>query len=132
MDRVETFYDGYVEKEWNRMERHPLEFALTKKAILQYLPERCRILDIGGGPGRYSLYLTEHGYNVTLLDLSSQNVAFARKKSLERSIELDDYIQGNALDLGQFGDASFDAVLLMGPLYHLPLESDRAQACKEA
>ena len=132
MNRVETFYDGYVENEWNRMERHPLEYALTKKALQQYLPERSRILDIGGGPGRYSLHLAQQGHNVTLLDLSSQNVAFARQKSHELGIELDDYVHGNALDLSRFDASSFDAVLLMGPLYHLTSQADRAQACREA
>ena len=41
-------------------------------------------------------------------------------------------LQGNALDLSMFADASFDVVLLMGPLYHLSSSDDRDRAIAEA
>ncbi len=40
--------------------------------------------------------------------------------------------QGTALDLSRFPDHSFDAVLLMGPLYHLLTEAERRTALAEA
>ena len=43
-----------------------------------------------------------------------------------------DTLHGNALDLSAFPDASFDVVLLMGPLYHLIAEADRHTALREA
>ena len=42
------------------------------------------------------------------------------------------FVAADARDLSQVQDREFDAVLLMGPLYHLVLKSDRIQALKEA
>lgn len=152
---VETFYDSYVEREWARAERHPIEFATTWMAMQEYIPAGSTILDVGGGPGRYSIRLAQAGHRVTLLDLSSANVAFARAKAAELGAPVADFVHGNAVDLGcigeqqtqsatslgctqsatsqsRFADASFDVVLLMGPLYHLVAAEDRDQAVREA
>ncbi|HJV17275.1 MAG TPA: class I SAM-dependent methyltransferase [Bacillales bacterium] len=80
--------------------------------------ENLQILDIGGGPGRYAIYLAEKGHEVTLLDLSNKNIEVAKRKSFERGINLEDYIHGNALELDKF-EQQYDVILLMGPLYHL-------------
>jgi hypothetical protein len=37
-----------------------LEFERTQEIVLRHLPERpATVADIGGGPGRYSLWLAE-------------------------------------------------------------------------
>ncbi len=46
------------------------------------------ILDIGGGPGRYSIYFAQRGCDVTLLDLSEGNAAFAREKAAQMGLPL--------------------------------------------
>lgn len=132
MKEVERFYDDNVQNEWDRLERHPMEYATTCKALDAFLPKSGMVLDVGGGPGRYAFYLAEQGHHVTLLDLARRNVAFARRKALELNIDLTGYIHGNALDLSQFKTGSFDAVLLLGPLYHLLEDGQRRQAIAEA
>lgn len=129
---VEQFYDSCAEREWLRMERHKMEFALNTRALREYLPARAAILDVGGGPGRYSIHLAQQGHEVTLLDLSAANVELGRRKAAEFGVSLRDCVHGDALDLSRFADQSFDAVLLMGPLYHLLEEADRARAVNEA
>lgn len=130
---VQAFYDASVQHEWERLERrHKMEFATTWRAMQEYIPPGSTILDVGGGPGRYSIFLTRAGHRVTLVDLSPANVAFALAKSAELGVRLGGCFQGDALDLGRFEDASYDAVLLMGPLYHLIQESDRNRAVVEA
>lgn len=130
---VEQFYDGFAAKEWERLARHRTEFAVTMRALREWLPPApATILDIGGGPGRYSIALTQLGYDVTLLDLSQGNLAFAREKASEAGVTLRNFVHGNALDLSAFPTRSFDAVLLMGPLYHLLEESERRRAVTEA
>jgi S-adenosylmethionine-dependent methyltransferase len=69
---------------------------------------------------------------VTLLDLSAANVDLARQKAYEAGVELENFVHGNALDLTAFADESFDAVLLLGPLYHLVRHEDRMRAAAEA
>ena len=89
------------------------------------------MLDCGGGPGRYAIELARQGYEVVLFDLSAGNLALAREKAAEAGVALT-FVQGTALDLSRFADGEFDAVLLMGPLYHLLEESERRQALAEA
>ncbi len=133
--RVRKFYSIAAEREWMRLE-HPtdgrVEFAVHKAWIARYLPKApARVLDIGGGPGRYSIWLGEQGYRVTLADLSPELLALAREKAAEFGVELEGVVEANAMDLSQFGDGSFDAALCMGPLYHLILEEDRRQVVSE-
>jgi len=127
---VEAYYDA--QDEWSRLDRYFVEFAITKRYLDEFLPDRpLNILEIGGGPGRYSIYLAGKGHRVTLLDLSSRSVRAAREHAAEAGVALADAIHGNALNLPRF-EAPFDAVLLMGPLYHLTKAEDRARAAREA
>lgn len=133
MTAIEEFYDQNPQYEWGRLERHRTEFAVTLCAFQDYLPKPpARILDIGGGPGRYAITLAQQGYQVTLLDLSKNCLEFARDKATEAAVNLEGYVRGNAMDLARFPGGSFDVVLLMGPLYHLLAERDRHRAVSEA
>ena len=130
---AEPFYDGYAPKEWERLERHRTEFAVSLRAINEFLPRPpCSVLDAGGGPGRYAIELARQGYRVTLLDISRENLRLARQKASEAQVSLVDTIHANAVDLHGLGSARYDGVLLMGPLYHLLSYEERVQAIREA
>lgn len=130
--RVESYYDHISQDEWERMDRHPIEFRTTLRAMREFILPDSKILDIGGGPGRYTIELAKDGHGVTLLDLSSSNVDLARLKADEAGVQVAGFVHGNALDLAMFEDASFDVVLLMGPMYHLTDSLDRHRALREA
>ena len=130
---VESFYDQQTEREWQRLERHRTEFAVIMRVLLDHLPPPpAAILDVGGGPGRYAIALTRQGYHVTLCDLAQANLALAREKAAENDVQLAGYQHANALDLSRFPAATFHAVLLMGPLYHLTTAAEHRQAIREA
>ncbi len=130
---VQNLYDRNPAAEWNRLERHRIEFAVTLKTLLASLPPApALILDCGGGPGRYAIELARRGYLVTLFDLSGGNLQLARQKAGEAGVTLTGYEQGSATDLSRFTEDEFDAVLLLGPLYHLFEEADRLKALTEA
>ena len=131
--QVEGFYDGNPQNEWERFERNPMEFALTKKAISEYGPKAlASVADIGGGPGRYSIWLAGLGYDVTLLDLSKGNLQIAEERAKEAGVAFAKVVHGTATQLDQFDDKQFDSVLLLGPLYHLIERTDQLQAIAEA
>jgi len=134
MSKVQNFYDRNVQGEWERLGvRHRTEFAVTLRALKEFLPSApAKMIDIGGGPGRYALTLAELGYEVTLVDLSEGNLTFARQKSAEANIRLAGIHQANAMDLSAFPTQSFDAALMLGPLYHLLLQEERHLALQEA
>jgi 2-polyprenyl-3-methyl-5-hydroxy-6-metoxy-1,4-benzoquinol methylase len=133
MNQVEQYYDQNALDEWQRLERHRTEFAVTMLTLEESLPPPpARIADIGGGPGRYSIALAEKGYQVTLVDLAQENLAVARDKSRQAGVGLDAVIQSNALDLSDLASSTYHAVLLFGPLYHLLTKEERLQAVREA
>lgn len=127
VNKVRAYYDASVEQEWARLERHYFEFEINKAYIDRYVKPGYRVLDAGGGPGRYSLHLAARGAEVTLLDLSPGNVAFAQEKSAEAGLSLQT-VCADACFLDVAVDGEFDAILLMGPLYHLLEEADRVRA----
>ena len=130
---VAQLYDSMPEREWARMNRHRTEFYVTLRALREHLPPPpARVLDCGGGPGRYAVELAGWGYDVTLFDLSTANLELAREKAAEAGVTLAGVEQGTALDLARFADSSFEAVLLMGPLYHLFEVVERRRALAEA
>lgn len=140
MSVVQSFYDANAEKEWARLtfEREPhrwLEFRVALHLMDKYLPSPpARVLDVGSGPGRYAITLAAKGYRVTLFDLSSESLALARRNAAEAGIgdQVEGYEQGTATDLSRFADGCFDAVLVMGPLYHLVAVADRLATVRES
>jgi S-adenosylmethionine-dependent methyltransferase len=132
-NEIEHYYDQQAEKEWDRLERHRTEFAVTLRTLAEHLPPApARVLDCGGGPGRYAIELARRGYEVTLFDLSPECLRLAERKAAEAGVALAGFEQGTATDLSRFPNEAFDALLLLGPLYHLLGEEDRRQALAEA
>lgn len=77
------------------------------KSLLTYtgLVPPAHILDLACGKGRFSFAMNQLGYKVTGLDLSSNNIEWARKCHSAKGIT---FVQG---DMRQpFGDEAFDAV----------------------
>jgi SAM-dependent methyltransferase len=109
-----------------------VEFERTKVILERYLPPPpARIADIGGGPGRYALWLAKRGYRVVHRDLVRLHVQQVLEALVEHpNIEIDTAL-GDARQL-DLPAASVDAVLLFGPLYHLPRRRDRVQVLTEA
>jgi SAM-dependent methyltransferase len=124
---IKDFYDNSVMVEWERLQRHQFEFELTTRYINRYIKPGDKVLDIGGGPGRYSLYLAAKGCDVTLFDLSSANVEFAKEQAAAQSVSFRTIV-GDAREVDSLVSEQYDHILLMGPLYHLLQEADRVKA----
>lgn len=131
IDAVRDFYDSDPQMEWDRLERQPFEFELTTYMMDKYIRPGDSVLDIGGGPGRYSIHYAQKGCAVTLAELSGGNVEFAKAKAKEKGVSLAAHAV-NCLELDSLGLPQFDHVFLMGPLYHLQKEADRVKAVEAA
>jgi 2-polyprenyl-3-methyl-5-hydroxy-6-metoxy-1,4-benzoquinol methylase len=121
---VKNYYDNDVKLEWERLEKYYVEFEITKRYFDRYIKQGNKVLDVGGGPGRYSLYLLNKGCDVTLVDLSPNNIKFAEGKAEEQQLNLN-AISGDARCISSIVSDKFDHILLMGPMYHLLDEIDR-------
>ena len=105
----------------------PLELVRTQELITRHLgPPPLDILDVGGGPGVYAAWLADAGHRVRLIDPVPLHVeqATARHPAVAGAI-------GDARALTT-PDSSADALLLLGPLYHLVDRDDRLSALREA
>ncbi|MBA3367972.1 MAG: class I SAM-dependent methyltransferase, partial [Geodermatophilaceae bacterium] len=110
-----------------------LEALRTRILLARYLPEApAVVLDVGGAAGAYALPLARQGYDVHLVDPWAAHVEEAARRSAEQpDTPLTSVRLGEARQLSA-ADASVDAVLLLGPLYHLVDAADRAAALGEA
>lgn len=108
-----------------------VEFARTCEIVERHLPPPpATVADVGGGPGRYALWLAERGYAVHHRDLVDLHLEQLAADAAPGGVAVDSAIaDARELDLG---DASVDAVLLLGPIYHPPTRGDRVAALAEA
>jgi SAM-dependent methyltransferase len=109
-----------------------LERIRTWEIMGRYLPPApARLLDVGGGTGVYALPLAARGYQVHLVDPVAGHVERARALSNASEAPLASAEIGDARALDA-RDETFDAALLLGPLYHLTERGDRVKALAEA
>jgi len=99
----------------------------------RYLPDPTAVvLDVGGGPGAYALWLASLGYQVHLIDPVQLHLDQARAASTKQPQNpIHTYSLGDARHL-DYPEKFADVVLLLGPLYHLTERADRLKALKEA
>jgi ubiquinone/menaquinone biosynthesis C-methylase UbiE len=124
---------GGGESERERLGTLSLERIRTWELLARHLPPPpAVVLDVGGGAGVYALPLAAQGYRVHLVDPVALHVEQALAASGEQpATPLAGAAVGDARRLDR-PDASVDAVLLLGPLYHLTDRADRVRALAEA
>ena len=130
MSQICDYYANYSEE--TRLfdcNQHLSEYLVTMHLLQKYLPlSNTKILDCCSGTGAYAFALAKEGAAVTAGDLVPGNVTKMQAHP-DASLLRDTYV-GSATDLSAFRNASFDAVLCMGALYHLD-ESNRDICIKE-
>ena len=141
MNDLEAYYNKFNEDKRLDSRHGRIEFRTTWDYIHRYIPPAdsgttIRVADIGAGTGRYCLALAGEGYELTAAEPVQGNLGRILLKAGEsakagRPLSLKAY-KDNALKLKHFPDNFFDAVLFLGPMYHLTREEDKLQALSEA
>ena len=136
MTELEEYYNKFNEEKRLNSRHGQVEFQVSMKYIHEYLEvmetegktkESIKILDIGAGTGRYSVPLSQEGYDVTAVELVKHNLGILKSKGSNVKA-----YQGNALKLSRFENENFDLTLLFGPMYHLFTFEDKKKALEEA
>lgn len=119
MDEIREFYNNYGMKEWERLDKsiyNRINFILHMDFIKEHLYPGAKILDAGCGAGRYSIEFAKLGCEVTLFDISEEQLRIAKSKVEECQLEnqMKGYIRGDIKDLSMFPDNTFDLVICYG------------------
>jgi ubiquinone/menaquinone biosynthesis C-methylase UbiE len=133
LDKVVSYYSAYDEQ--GRLDETfgQIEYVRSQDIIRRHLPgPPAVVLDVGGAAGRYACWLAREEYTVHLVDPVPLHIEQAQAASAAQpETPIASCRLGDARRL-PFDDLSVDAVLLMGPLYHLVDASDRDRALREA
>jgi SAM-dependent methyltransferase len=111
--------DGYIEampakgylseyKDWSQIEQRAMDFA------------KGRIMDVGCGAGRHSLYLQNKGFNVTGIDVSPLAVKVCRLRGLKK-------VKLTSIENVDFKPGTFDTILMMGNNFGLLAKFKKAK-----
>lgn len=128
---IEVFYNKASEETRLNKGMGIFEFERIKTLIEKYVPSHpSKIIDVGGGTGKYSEWLAKKGHEVYLIEPVPKHIQIARDRASKLKNKYTVQL-GEARNL-DFPDNFADIVILHGPLYHLQKKEDREKAILEA
>ncbi len=126
IEDIRKYYES--QNEIDRWQSQQLEFEMTRRFFDRNLKPGSSILELGAGAGFYTTYLAQQGHQVTAIELSDKlsqtSIEVSEKVGLTEKIE---HIVGDAREVTALVDSQFDAILVMGPFYHLQNSKERSQ-----
>lgn len=108
-----------------------IEFDTTLSVLKPYLSSASHLTELGAATGRYSLHYAQQGVNVTAVELVPELVEQLKANAKQQSLDLAVY-EANATNVSFIENSSQDAVLILGPLYHIQSQSEREAVLSEA
>jgi ubiquinone/menaquinone biosynthesis C-methylase UbiE len=132
--RASAFYDDYGEREWTRFDdgRTPApSLDVHLDHLRRFVQPGERVLDVGAGPGRFTIELARLGCDVVVADISARQLELNRERLVAAGVEerVLERVEADVTDLSRFEDASFDATVCFGgPLSYVLDRADDALA----
>jgi ubiquinone/menaquinone biosynthesis C-methylase UbiE len=129
---ISDFYDKYGMREWQRLNLTAydrINFYLHMHFLHNFIGQGKKVLDAGCGAGRFSVEVARSGSDVTLLDISREQLKIAESKLVENNLlsKVEGIINGDLRDLSMLEDDRFDTVICYGaPLNYLLENREKA------
>ncbi|MBR9854846.1 MAG: class I SAM-dependent methyltransferase [Algicola sp.] len=128
---IELFYNKASEETRLNNGMGVFEFERVKCLIEQFITKpSLRIIDVGGGTGKYSEWLAKKGHEVHLVEPVEKHLKIAQNRAGKIKNKYSVHL-GESRNL-KFPNNHADLIILHGPLYHLQKKEDRALTIKEA
>jgi S-adenosylmethionine-dependent methyltransferase len=131
MNKVKEYYNTHAFFEDKRLDENEFEIPFTLRYIERYVKPGAKILDIACGTGNYAEKLLKKGYLLGLNDLSENNIKLTRQKIKDNSNVLHLSVS-DALNADIWEKETWDAILLLGPLYHFTEKKNRLKVLEMA
>jgi SAM-dependent methyltransferase len=117
--RAAAFYDEYGDREWTRFDdgrTSPVSAATHAHYLRRFVRAGDRVLDVGAGPGRFTIELARIGARIVVADVSPGQLDLNRRHVAEAGAEdaVEERVVADVCDLAAFADASFDATVCYG------------------
>jgi SAM-dependent methyltransferase len=131
-DHIASFFDEYGEQEWERLEQRPMDrvnFEVHRRVLEEHVRPGDRVLEIGAGPGRFTLELARLGARVLVGDVSPRQLELHRGKTAAVEDAIEARVLLDVVDLSAFAEAELDvAVCYGGPISYVLERADDALA----
>jgi ubiquinone/menaquinone biosynthesis C-methylase UbiE len=117
--RAAAFYDDYGEREWVRFENgisSPVSLEIHRHYLRRFVRAGERVLEVGAGPGRFTIELARIGARITVADISPEQLRLNADKVAEAGAEaaVEERVVADVLDLSRWDDGEFDAAVCYG------------------
>jgi SAM-dependent methyltransferase len=129
---IRDYFERYAEREWQRLDVGPADrvsFHLHRWHLERYIKPGDRVLEVGAGPGRFTIELAKLGATITVGDISPTQLELNRRyvgeAGYEQSVAAREVV--DIVDLARFPSDSYDAVVCYGgPLSYVFDRADDA------
>lgn len=116
---MKALYDTEAEKEWARLDKDikgRVAFELHRRLLVRFLCPGDRVLEIGAGPGRFTIAMAELGARLTVTDLSAAQLAANERRVREAGCDhaVQDRFELDVRDTARFADEEYDLVVVFG------------------
>ncbi len=132
VESVRRYYDALGEQEWERLTktvRGRVSLELHRRFLRRFVRPGWRVLEVGAGPGRFTLELAAIGCRIVVTDVSEVQLALNEARldgtDAERRVERREVL--DVCDASRYADGEFDAVVAFGgPLSYAFERTDEA------
>ena len=118
-ERIRAHFDDFGQGEWDRLGSWPagrVSFEVHRQFLVDHVRAGDRVLEIGAGPGRFTIELARMGATVVVTDVSTAqlelNEQYVREHDAEHAVE--SRRQLDIRDAGTVSSEPFDLVTAFG------------------
>jgi 2-polyprenyl-3-methyl-5-hydroxy-6-metoxy-1,4-benzoquinol methylase len=129
---IEGHFNKDTELEWTRLDSTPkgkVQFHIHQHYLQKYIKKGNRVLEIGPGPGRFTIELAKLGAKISIVDIADAQLKANEEKVREAGCEssIDWRRKLDIIDMQGIPDHEFDSTVVFGgPLSYVLEFFDKA------